>query len=78
MVEFSFGLIEGSFVQLKGQKPVRSVAEDFVSNKQISRANKEFIKNDEGTDIIKLSSQYFSTGNNENITWWRRHPYSCM
>ena len=34
MVEFSFGFPEGSFVQLKGQKPVSSVAEDLISNKQ--------------------------------------------
>ena len=36
-------------------------------NKMIASSVKllnEFIKNEEGTDIIKLSSQYFSTGHN--------------
>ena len=34
MAEFSFGLTEGSFLQLNDEKPLRSVAEDLVSNKQ--------------------------------------------
>ena len=34
MAEFSFGLTEGSFLQLKGQKHLRSVAEYLTSNKQ--------------------------------------------
>ena len=34
MVEVSFCFTEGSFVQLKGQKPVMSVAENLISNKQ--------------------------------------------
>ena len=50
MAEFSFGFAEGSFLLLNGQKHLRSVAEDLIGNKG------------EGTDIIKLSSQYFSTG----------------
>ena len=29
MAEFSFGLTEGSFLQLNGQKHLRSVADDF-------------------------------------------------
>ena len=34
MVEFSFGFTESSFLQLIGQKHLRSVAEDLESNKQ--------------------------------------------
>ena len=34
MAEFSFGFTEGSFLQLNGQKQLRSVAEDLISNKQ--------------------------------------------
>ena len=34
MAEFSFGFDDGSFLQLNGQKYLRSVAEDFVSNNQ--------------------------------------------
>ena len=34
MTEFSFGLTEGSFLQLHGQKHLRSVAENLISNKQ--------------------------------------------
>ena len=34
MVEFSFGFTEGSFLQLNGQKHLRSVEEDLISNKQ--------------------------------------------
>ena len=62
MAEFSFGLTEGSFLQLNCQKHLRSVAEDLISNKQ--KELSKLIKNGEGTDIIKLSSQYFLTGHN--------------
>ena len=34
MAEFSFGFTEGSFLQLNGQKDLRSVAEELISNKQ--------------------------------------------
>ena len=34
MAEFRFGLNEGSFLQLNGQKHLRSVAENLISNKQ--------------------------------------------
>ena len=34
MAECSFGFTEGSFSQLNGQKHLRSVAEDLISNKQ--------------------------------------------
>ena len=34
MADFSFGFIEGSFLQLNGRKNLRSVAEDLTSNKQ--------------------------------------------
>ena len=34
MVKFSFGLIEGNFLQLNGQKHLRTVAEDLIGNKQ--------------------------------------------
>ena len=60
MADISFGFTEGNFLLLNGQKHLRSVAEDLISNKQ--KELNEFIKNGEGTDIIKLSSQYFSTG----------------
>ena len=60
MAESSFGFTEGSFLQLNGQKHLRSVAEYLTSKKEPN----EFIKNGEGTDMIKLSSQYFSTGHN--------------
>ena len=51
MVDFSFGFTEGSFFLLNGQKHLRSVAEDLLSNKQ-QRTN-QFIQNSECTDIIK-------------------------
>ena len=60
MAESSFGFTEGSFLQLNGQKHLRSVAEDLISNEQ--KELNEFIKSGEGMDIIKLSSQYFSAG----------------
>ena len=62
MADFSFGFTEGSFLLLNGQEYWRLVAEDLLSNKQ-KELNK-IIKNGESTDIIKLSSQYFSTGHN--------------
>ena len=34
MANFSFGFTEGSFLLLNGEKHLRSVAEDLVSNKQ--------------------------------------------
>ena len=34
MAESSFGFTEGSFLQLNGQKHLRSVAEDLIGNKQ--------------------------------------------
>ena len=34
MAEFSFGFTEGSFLQLNGQKHLRSLAEDLISDKQ--------------------------------------------
>ena len=57
MADFSFGFTEGSFLLLNGQKHLRSVVEDLISNKL--KRNKEFIKNGEGTDIIKLSTNIF-------------------
>ena len=62
MTEFSFGLTEDSFLQLNGQKYLRSVAEDLISNKQ--KELNEFIKDGKGSNIIKPSSQCFSTGHN--------------
>ena len=59
MAEFSFGFTEGSSLLLKGQKDLRSVAED-LNKKELN----QFIKNGEGTDIMKLSSQYLLTGHN--------------
>ena len=67
MADFSFGFTESSFLLLNGQKHLRSVEEDLTSNKQKKKLN-EFIKNGESTDIIKLSSQYFSTGH--NFVWF--------
>ena len=34
MAEFSFGFTEGSLLQVKGQKHLRSVAEDLISYKK--------------------------------------------
>ena len=34
MADLRFGFIEGSFLLLDGQKQLRSVAEDLISNKQ--------------------------------------------
>ena len=42
MAEISFGFNEGSFLQLNGQKYLRSIAEDLISNKQ--KELNEFIK----------------------------------
>ena len=50
MAEFSFCFTEGSFLQLNGQKHLRSVAEDLLSISQ--KKPNEFIKNCEGMDII--------------------------
>ena len=52
MAEFGFGLAEGSFLQLNGQKHLRSVAEGLkvINKKELN----EFIKNGEGMDIVKL------------------------
>ena len=66
MANFSFGFTEGSVLQLNGQKHLRSVEEDLISNKQ--KEPNESIENGEGTDIVKLSSQYFSTGH--NFVWF--------
>ena len=63
MAESSYGFTEGSFLQLNGQKHLRSVAEDLISNKQKKKQLNEIFKNGEGTGII-LSSQHFSTGHN--------------
>ena len=42
MAGFSFGFAEGSFLLLNGQKHLRSVPEDLISNKQ--KEPNEFIK----------------------------------
>ena len=34
LAEFNLGFAEGSFLQLNGQKHLRSVAEDLISNNQ--------------------------------------------
>ena len=47
MPDFSFGFIEGSFLLLNGQKHLRSVTEDLISDKQ--KELNEFIKNGKGT-----------------------------
>ena len=62
MADFSFGFTEGSFLLLNGQKHLRSVAEELVSNKQ--KRTKRIYRKGESTDTIKPSSQYFSTGYN--------------
>ena len=55
MAEFSFDFTEGCFLHLDGQKHLKSVAEDLISNKQ--KELNEFIKNGEGKDIMKRSKQ---------------------
>ena len=62
MADFSSGLTEGGFLLLNGQKHLRSVAEDLTSFKR--KRTQRIYQNGEGTDIIKLPSQYFSTGHN--------------
>ena len=62
MAELSIGFTEGSFLQLNGQKHMKLVTEDLIRIKQ--KKLNEFIQNSEGTDIIELTSQYFSTGHN--------------
>ena len=54
MADFSFGFTKGSFLLLNDQKNLRSAAEDLklISKKELN----EFIKNCEGTDIIKFST----------------------
>ena len=64
MVDFSFGFTEGSFLLLNTRKHLRSVAEDLISTCSKQTELNEFTKNGEGMDIIKHSSQYFSTGHN--------------
>ena len=59
MADFIFGFTEGSFLLLNDQKHLRSIVEDLISEEL-----NEFVKNGEGKDIIKLLSQYFSTGHN--------------
>ena len=58
MAEFSFGITEGSYLQLSGRKHLRSVEEDFISNKQ-KRTKRIYQKRRRHG---QLSSQYFSTG----------------
>ena len=62
MADFSFGFTEGSFLLLNGRKHLMAIAEDLTNN--MKKKPNEFIKNGEGTDIMKLSSQYFSKGHN--------------
>ena len=62
MADFRFGFTEGSLLLLNGKKHLMSVAQHSTSNKL--KRTKGIYQNGEGTDIIKLSSQYFSTGPN--------------
>ena len=55
-------LVLGSFLLLNGQKHLISVAEDLTNNKQ--KENERIYQKRQGTGIIKLSNQYFSTGHN--------------
>ena len=41
VADFSFGSTEGSFSLLNGQKHLRSVPEDFMSNKQKKKKKKK-------------------------------------
>ena len=62
MAEFSFGFPEGRLLLLNGQKHLRSVEEDLISNKQ--KRTERMYQNGEDMDILKLSIQYFSAGHN--------------
>ena len=63
MAEFSFDFAEGmQFLAVKRPKTLDVSRRRRISNKQ--KELNEFIKSIEGTDIIKFSSQYFSTGHN--------------
>ena len=57
MANFSFGFIEGSFLLLNGQKHLRSVAEDLISNEQ--KELNEFLKNSGGHGHYKTLKPIF-------------------
>ena len=42
MAEVSFGFTKGSFLQLNGQKHLRSVAKDLITNKQQEKNQTNF------------------------------------
>ena len=65
MADFSFGFPEDSFLLFNGRKHLRSAAEDLIviSKNELN----EFIKKGKRTGIIKLSSQYFSLGRDEQL-----------
>ena len=63
MADFSFCFTEGRFLLLNGQKHLRSVAENLISNKQ--KEPNQFIRNGEGTDV-KNSQANISQ---QVITW---------
>ena len=62
MADFSFGLLKAVSC-CKRPKTFEVSARRLDKSYQQKELN-EFIKHSEGTDIIKLSSQYFSTGHN--------------
>ena len=51
------GFTEGNLLLFNGQKYLRSVTEDLISNKQ--KTTKRTYLNGEGTDNTNVSGQYF-------------------
>ena len=72
MADFSYGFTEDSFLLLNGQKHLRSVAEDLISNRQTrteriykKRRRHDIIKANISQQVITLSD--FHSGC-ENVT----------
>ena len=62
MADFSFGFIGGSFLLLNGQKHMRSLAENLISNKQ--KGTERIYQKRRRRGHYETLSQYFSTGHN--------------
>ena len=62
MAEFSFGFTEGSYLQLNGQKHLKSVAEDLIINKQ--KRTERIYQNRRRHGHYKTVKPIFSTGHN--------------
>ena len=56
MADFSFGFTDGSFLLFNGQKHLRSVAEDLISNKKKKRTERIYQKRRRTLQNIKMCS----------------------